>query len=295
MDTATTKPSASGPVQMGSKRPQRAIGEGRLNAKKTGARTAIDRLRQQGCCKLRVPTQHTANAPLEAVMINTSGGMTGGDDLAWSFQSGPACSLTVTTQACERVYRSSGGVARSRVDMTLQEGASLCWLPQETILFDGASFARTLTVDMAPTARLLMVEPIVFGREAMGETVHRLHFKDVWKISKDGHPIHQERMSLNQIPGPKAALNPLVAPHGMDNKRAMATVLYIAADAEDHLPAVRVRLGGTAAASAWNEKLIVRLVSADAYSLRKTLIPVLELLSTHATMTPTAMPKVWSS
>jgi len=285
-------------------RAQRAKGEAHLSAKRSVGQSRIDRLRQQGCCKIRLPARSTSNAPLEAVMINSSGGLTGGDRLAWRFETSEETALTVTTQACERAYRSNAGAGKVAVDLTLGAHSSLNWLPQETILFDGSALERTVSVNMAASARLLLVEPLVLGREAMGEHLSRCHFRDRWSICCENRLIHAEALALSKDPSKDpsqghliGSIDPLLGEQTLAGHLAMATVLLVSQDADRHIAALRSSLNGSeqcgdlqnGAASAWNGKLLARLVAQDAYSLRRTLIPILELLNDGANM-----PKAWT-
>ena len=129
-------------------RPQRANGRGRLVTKPYRAETRLDGLFQEGCAKIRLP--QSFDGRMEAVLINTAGGLTGGDRLAWDFETGAATHLTVTTQACERVYRAVAGTAEVTTRLIVGDGARADWLPQETILFDRSSLTRRLDVDLAP-------------------------------------------------------------------------------------------------------------------------------------------------
>ncbi len=84
----------------------------------------------------------------------------------------PGCRAVATTQACEKIYRASAGTAEIRTTLTLGAGARLDWLPQETILFDGARLSRRLDADLATDApSFFVVEAVIFGRAAHGETV----------------------------------------------------------------------------------------------------------------------------
>ncbi|HBC09391.1 MAG TPA: urease accessory protein, partial [Rhodospirillaceae bacterium] len=75
---------------------------------------------------------------VEAVLLNTAGGLTGGDVYGTEALAGPDAFLTLTSQACERVYRATGDQpARVETRLSADAGARLHWLPQETILFDG--------------------------------------------------------------------------------------------------------------------------------------------------------------
>ncbi len=90
-------------------RHQRARGIGRIATQTYDGKTRLSTLFQEGCAKIRLP--HTHNSSLEAVLINTAGGLTGGDDVAWQANAAPGARMVLTTQACEKVYRSMSGVA----------------------------------------------------------------------------------------------------------------------------------------------------------------------------------------
>ncbi|MEY9790669.1 hypothetical protein ABIE77_005228 [Sinorhizobium fredii] len=109
--------------------PQRAWGKGRLVAKSERGGTRIAELYQEGCAKIRLPK--TFDASMEAVLINSSGGVTGGDRLEWSFAAGAGTSLTLTTQACEKIYKASAGTASITTHISVAAGARVDWLPQE--------------------------------------------------------------------------------------------------------------------------------------------------------------------
>ena len=89
--------------------PQRAWGKGRLVAKPFAGRTRLSEFYQEGCAKIRLPD--TFDATMEAVLINSSGGLTGGDHMEWEFSAGEGTHLTLTTQACEKIYKASAGTA----------------------------------------------------------------------------------------------------------------------------------------------------------------------------------------
>ncbi len=241
----------------------------------------MDRLYQQGCAKILIPNTRD----MEAVIINTSGGMTGGDRLDWRFESGARTELTVTSQACERVYAASGGVAQTKVELVLEAGSRLAWLPQETILFDQGALQRTVTVRMADDAQLLMVEPVILGRQAMGEVVQAGNLQDRWRIHKGNRLLHAEDFRL------QGRIDKILADQAATGgATAAATLLLISPRGEGLLEEARAIIGTQGGASFWNGKLLARLVAKDSYTLRKTLVPLIKLLNHRATL-----PKVWSS
>lgn len=271
-------------------RHQRARGAGRLSVKLSDGASRIDRLFQEGSARILLP-RVVPGHPLEAVLINTAGGLTGGDRMDWELQAGAGTAMTVTTQACEKTYKASDEVpAEVSTRLIVGEDASLAWLPQETILFDRAALVRRFEVDMAATSRLLMVEPVVFGRLAMGELVTSGQFRDRWRIRADGRLIHAEDFCI----GPDIAAT-LAHRAVAGGGRAMATVLLIAPDAADRLDAVRRILGPAGGVSAFaprhagTGKILARIIADDSYSLRKTLVPLIRLLNEQA-----GLPKIWS-
>ncbi len=269
---------------------QRARGTGRLAVKHADGAHRLDRLFQEGAARIRLP-RVARGAPLEAVLINTAGGLTGGDRMAWQAMLGEGTAASLTTQACEKIYKAVDATpATVSVHLDLAAQAALAWLPQETILFERASLSRHIEVDMAAGVRLLMVEPLVFGRRAMGEAISVVRFQDRWRIRSQGRLIHAEDFAI----GPDAA-PVLSAPVGLGGATAFATVLLVAPDADRHLEAVRRLIGTTGGASAWrissstSGKLLARLSAADSYDLRKILVPLIRLLNPQA-----GLPKVWS-
>ena len=113
----------------------RARGAIEASFRRVGARTEIVGPFETGGYRLRVPRSHDGHC--EAVIVNTGGGMAGGDRAAFRFAARGGATATVTTTAAEKLYRADGGTTAIEVALTLAEGATLAWLPQETILFDG--------------------------------------------------------------------------------------------------------------------------------------------------------------
>lgn len=145
---------------------QRSHGTAHLSFRADGARIALGDLRQQGSAKVLLP--HVGAVP-EAVFLNTSGGITGGDRLRYGLDLGAGVRAVATTQTAERAYRASAGVGRMEVALTVGAGGWLDWLPQETILFQGSALHRETMVDLAGAAGCLVLESVVLGRAAMGE------------------------------------------------------------------------------------------------------------------------------
>lgn len=237
-------------------------------------RAALDGLRQSGSLKLLFPRRSGAAA--EAVLVNTAGGVTGGDRFSLRAEIGPEAAATITTQAAERAYRARDAEP-GRIDTRLRVavGGELNWLPQETILFDGCRIARNLRIDMAGNARLLMVESLIFGRAAMGETLTDAQVSDRIEIRREGRIAHLDALRFSGDVAAHMARSHVAAGAG-----ALASLVLIRPDAAAHLAGIRAALPASGGASLVGEDmLLIRLLAIDSYLLRRTLVPILHRLS----------------
>jgi urease accessory protein len=265
-------------------RHQRAQGELRVTVGLRDGRTVLRDLRQQGCMKARFP--HPIDAH-ETVTLNTSGGVAGGDHLETHLHVQPGAHALFASQAAERFYRAlpANAPAHIRTTLTIEAGARAEWLPQESILFDSCAATRTLEIDMAEDATLLGLEALVFGRTAMGETVHAARLNDTIRIRRAGRLLLHDAIRLD---GPAGVLN---AKASANANRATATIFHVAPDAETRLDALRAAWEHAPAetgASAWNNMLIARILAQDAAALRATITMGLNQLRDGR-----PLPRVW--
>lgn len=248
-----------------------------------GPRGLID-LGQIGSAKAMLPRLITGMP--EIVFLNTSGGLASGDRLDFALDLRPGARAIATTQTAERAYRATGPAATARVSIHVGEGGWLDWLPQETIIFDGAKLNRTTTVDLMGTATgCLLLETIVLGRLAMGENLHRLALNDRRRVYRDGRLVHHDALSLSD-----AALSRLADAAMLNGARVMATLVIVASHAPDLLSLARCLLdepGVTAAASAPPGRLIIRLLAAEDWPLRRQVNRLLGALR------PDPLPRIW--
>jgi len=251
---------------------QRAQGCGRIAVRADGPLTRLSRLYQDGCAKIRLPTDHAAKT-LEAVLINSAGGLTGGDRMSWQVEVEAGAALTLSTQACEKVYRARDDRAEVAVALNAGPDARIDWLPQETILFDGGALARTLTADLAPGARLLAVEAVILGRTAMAERVRVGELRDRWRIRREGRLVFADDLHFG---GDMAALTALAPTLG--GAAAFASLLLVAHDAPRLLDPLRAVLGPNGGASAFDGKLFCRIVAKEGLTLRRLLMPAIAVL-----------------
>lgn len=266
---------------------QRSRGAARLGFDAPDGRPRIRE--RYGSAPLRILTPASESAAPEAVLANTSGGIAGGDSLTVDVTVGPAGDGTVAGQAAEKVYRSLGAAATIDTRLTVADGARLEWLPQETILFDGARLNRTIAVDLAPDASVLLAETLVFGRRAQGETFQSGALRDRWRIDRGGKPVWRDALV---VAGGDPAF---AAAPGFAGKRALATLIFAGPDAASLLEMARDALppGEASGATLVRGLLVARLLAEEAGELKHDLGGLVAALRARAFDRPARPPRVW--
>jgi urease accessory protein len=259
--------------------PQRARGRLDLAFKHDGKGTRLARFYQEGCLKARLPR----GPGMEAVAINISGGIAGGDALDIAVTLAPGAELSFTTQAAERIYRALDAPARIHTRLTAGAGSSLHYLPQETILFDGFGLDRVMDIEVAAGAVFLGVESLVFGRLAMGEVVSGGFLRDRISLRRQDDLLWQDSTRLEGDIATKLD-HPGVAAGG----RALASIFAIGPGMASRLDALRAALAGAHAGASWTgEILLARILAPDAACLRRVVAKALAVLR------PGPLPRVW--
>ena len=259
----------------------RASGQIDFTVGADGISTRRIAVREAGSLRVRFP-----NSPpemLEAVLINTAGGMTGGDEFSIRISLGTGARLLAGTAAAEKIYKSTGANAAVTLAIDALAGSRCFWLPQETILFDRARLSRRIDVNLAADATLVMAEAIIFGRSAMGEAVHEGHLIDRWRIRHGGRLLFAESVHLDGAIARKLAQPAIAA-----GAAAVATVLAVPGD-EEMVAAVRTRseqFAGEVGISAWNGIAVARLCASDGAALRHDLSVLLPALGVP-------LPRLW--
>ena len=205
------------------------------------------------------------------MIVNTGGGVVGGDSYRISLALGEGAEVEATTPAAEKIYRSNGPPADIAVRLSLGARARLLWLPQETLMFENARLTRRLDVEFAADAAFILAESVVFGRIAMGESRIDASLRDSWRIRRDGKLVFADETRLERA---GATLDRVAVGAGA---RALSTIVAAAPNVEARLPDLRAALeagseGVEAGASAFDGLVVARILSASPSRLRATLI-----------------------
>jgi urease accessory protein len=172
----------------------RAVSRISLAVQVSRGATRRKHVEEVGSLRVRFPTPSAAD--LEAVIINTAGGVAGGDRLHIAIDVSDGARLLVTSAAAEKVYRSLGPDAHITARLKLGAESALGWLPQEMIMFNRARLRRCIEVDMAEGAQLMLAETSIFGRAAMGECLATGTLFDRWRFRREGRLLFGETLKL---------------------------------------------------------------------------------------------------
>ena len=263
----------------------RAVGRVGISCASGPAGTRLVDLVEQGGYRVKFPDP--TGTAIEPVIINTGGGVAGGDRLDIDIRANDGAHVATSTATAERIYRSSAADTRINIRLQAADGAALSWLPQATILFSGARLIRHFDVDVSSKASLLMAEATVFGRIASGETMGPGFYRDDWRVRRDGRLLFAESIRMDGHIGDMIA-----KPAVMNGTRSSGLLLYVGADAEDRRTDLREILQGRPGIhgiSAWNGMLVLRVLAgglSDVHDLMQQAIRAL---------TRAPLPRTWAN
>ena len=260
----------------------RARGSVAFDVHLTDGVTRRRHLHESGSLRVRFPSPEADG--LSAVFVNTAGGVAGGDRFDIDIAAGESARLTLTTAAAEKIYRAASNPAELHISLRAAAGAHLGWVPQETILFDRARVSRTIDIDLAESASLVLCEIVVFGRAAMGERMLQGEFVDRWRVRRGGRLVFAETIRLDGDIGSQLAKS-AIAKGGV----AIGTALIVPGDEAlvERIRTLSDRFGGEVGISAWNGFAMARFCAQDAARLRTDMIAVLGLANSSA------LPRIW--
>jgi urease accessory protein len=242
---------------------------------------------------IRVLFPRTAGPQVqEAVLVNTSGGIAGGDRLESIVTAMDNASIAVTTQAAERVYRAINESAHITTTLKARDAAKLAWLPQETIIFNRARICRRTQIEVSSGAELLALEWLVLGRAAHGERISAGDIMDSWRVRKDGRLVWADGFRATDDIFPHLSRKALLS-----DCTAVATLLYFGPDLEVRLQLIRELASSfecQCAATLVGGLMVVRFAAQVSCDLRSALRTLLEQFGNRLAPGPFRVPKMWS-
>jgi urease accessory protein len=184
-------------------------------------KTSIGENRVQAPLKVQRSFYPEGKEVCHTVVLHTAGGIVGGDRLVQTLRLEPGTQVLTTTAAAGKIYRSNGLEAQQVVRLEIGEGACLEWLPQETIVFDGAVYRQDLRIELAPAASWLGWEVVRFGRTARGERFVKGQWRSNLEVWRRGMPLWIDRQRL---PGSETLCE---SPHGLGGDSVVGTLAWV--------------------------------------------------------------------
>src|SRR5882757_2215807 len=261
---------------------QRASGESRVSFAVRDGHTRLADLYQRDPCRVLFP-QPELGEPPQAVLVTTSGGVTDGDSLSMRIEVEAGATALATTQAAEKIYRAARSAEHCAMDIAVivGEGATLDWLPQETIVFQGARLKRRTVADVAAGGSLLACEMVVLGRAASGERFTSGLLLDAWSVRRAGRLVWTDTLRV-EGETPDGA--------GFGTANALATVIGVWNAPQPRFETARALLDETpgvrAGVTLVNGVMVARLLG-EATSVRAATIGFLTAFRGEK------MPRVW--
>ncbi len=257
-----------------------------------GQRTCLTHS-HRGPLQVQRPFYPEANGTCHVYILHPPGGVVGGDILGIEAELAPAAQVLLTTPAATKFYRSSGATARQTQTLRVAAGAALEWLPQETIVFDGAQMHSLTRVELCGDAGFIGWEILCLGRPAAGETfVHgtcRLGF-EAWR---DGIPLYLER---GRYEGGSELLH---APWGLHGRPVTGSLVCVTQQ-PGLAEAVRAAVAEPAAGvlfgvSHLQDVLICRYLGASTQQARHLFSKVWSMLRPRVLEKAVCAPRIWNT
>jgi urease accessory protein len=270
---------------------ERANGAGRVVFTGEGTSARIADIYQKFPIRLLFPKIDDRSCT-EVVIINSSGGVAGGDRLEIEVVALDRASISITTQAAEKIYRALDRPARISTKLKASESAKLAWIPQETIVFDGARIARQTEIELCSGAEIIALEWLVLGRMESGEEVLSGHILDSWRIRLDGRLVWADGFLVAD-----ETFGHLHRRALLSRWKAVGTLIYFGPRLDARLGALReiaASLDCQCAATIVGTIIIVRVAAVASADLKRGLRDLLDRFSLELGPGPFGVPKMWS-
>jgi urease accessory protein len=258
--------------------------------------THVSHSYSQAPWKLQRPFYPEGDRVCHSVLLHTAGGMVGGDRLSAEINLAETTHALITTAAAAKIYRSNGLTSQQSAQIKIATGAYLEWLPQETIIFDGAIYDQCLHVELAPQATWCGWEICRYGRTARGESFLTGMVRSHTEVWQQGRPLWIDRQCLS------GGIDTIQSPHALSGKPVVASLAFIGqvipAEIVDEArvlakTALKGELRGEFGVTRLEQGMLCRYRGASSLEARTWLIAVWQLLRGSLMSASTCIPRIW--
>ena len=221
-------------------------------------------------------------------ILHPPSGIVAGDALTITAKAHGDSSALITTPAAAKFYRSEGRIAKQQVQLSVADNAALEWLPQETIVYEGAKVSSQLQLNLAAAARFIGWEILVLGRPAANEGFSAGSVTLNWQVRRAEKIYYQERLQLDSLA--------FAARWGMNAHSSCGALLAYPCDSQQ-LQAVQELIGSHPArgVTLLDELLICRALDDRADVLRGFFEHVWQILRVDIMQKPACAPRIWAT
>jgi urease accessory protein len=259
------------------------------------AESLLTRCRHEGPLRVQRPFYPEGPAVCHLCLLHPPGGLVPGDDLHVQVGVGPGARALVTTPAATKVYRTDGRRAAQRHLLWVASGASLEWLPQETILFDGALFEGETRIVLERGASFVGWDVQCLGRPAIGERFTFGTCRTRLEVHREGVPLYVDRAIC------EGGADVLSASYGLAGHSALGTMLIAGAKPEwlgvvrELLPARSSSESMSATLLGGGDLLSCRYLGSSASRGRQRFAAIWAAVRPLLLGRPAVPPRIWST
>ena len=257
-----------------------------------GAATILSDCRHRGPLRVQKALYPEGDAVCQAIVLHPPSGIAGGDHLRIAASVAAEAFAQLTTPGAGKWYRGHGRWASQALRFTVEDGAALEWLPQETIAFDGALAELSCRVELAPQASYLGWEVLCLGRQASGERFVSGELRLGTELWRGEACLYRERGRLR---GGDALL---ASPVGLGGASVCATLVAVS----PRLPALSLaelravdERGGRAGVTRLPHVLVARWLGDSSERARHYLTSLWSLLRPALLARPATSPRIWAT
>jgi len=255
--------------------------------------TRLTRRQHVGPLMVQKPFYPEGRDLCHSLLLHPPGGIAGGDRLEIAVTVGVKAGALVTTPGATKWYRSAGPVAQQRTTLVVGAGASLEWLPQESIVFDGARARMTTRVDLAEGACYIGWDITRLGRTASGERFDAGDLRSRTEVQRAGRRLWGD---YAQIEGGASLLR---SPAGLAGRPVMGTLLMVAPATErgllDACRAVSPHGDAHWGVTAVPGVMIARYLGASAEAARSYFVALWRVVRPALLGREVSLPRIWST
>jgi urease accessory protein len=259
----------------------------RLRFEDDAGTTRLIERAHSGPLRVQKPLYPEGSRICHAIMIHPPGGVVGGDRLAVNVAAGAASHAFLTSPGAAKWYRANGKVSVQEVSICAGPGATVEWMPQETIFFSDAHVQLHHAVELANDARYIGAEILCFGRRASGERFGSGTISQHTHIRRGGKLLWWEQGSLH---GGGAGMDSVL---GLDGASVCATLIGVGEPVPRMLLDAMRALDAKLAVSQVKSVFVARYLGSDSETARRVLIGVWQLLRPHLLGCAAPVPRIW--